>query len=105
MVGGANRGIGREVVTGFLARGARHVSAGARAVPSLVERESLDPGRVVARSLDITDRQSVAQAAGTSQDVTLLVNTPARLRSEVSSTQRRQWSCGISKRTTTALAE
>jgi NAD(P)-dependent dehydrogenase (short-subunit alcohol dehydrogenase family) len=68
LVTGANRGIGRHFVQQLLQRGARKVYATARR-PELVSI----PGVQVLR-LDITDPASVAAAAATAEDVTLLIN-------------------------------
>jgi NAD(P)-dependent dehydrogenase (short-subunit alcohol dehydrogenase family) len=68
LVTGANRGIGRHFVQQLLQRGAVKVYATARR-PELVSI----PGVQVLR-LDITDPASVAAAAATAEDVTLLIN-------------------------------
>ncbi|GAA2513109.1 short-chain dehydrogenase [Winogradskya humida] len=68
LVTGANRGLGRHLAQQLLERGAAKVYATARR-PELVDL----PGVEVLR-LDITDPESVAQAAAAAQDVTLLVN-------------------------------
>ncbi|WP_179473961.1 SDR family oxidoreductase [Mycolicibacterium vinylchloridicum] len=70
LVTGANRGMGREYVAQLLDRGATKVYAGAR-VPRAVKVE--DP-RVVALRLDVTDAASVANAAQTAPDVSVLIN-------------------------------
>lgn len=67
LVTGANRGLGREFTRELIRRGAR-VYAGAR-----------DPGTVdvqgaIPMAVDITDPESVAAAAATAADVTLLIN-------------------------------
>jgi NAD(P)-dependent dehydrogenase (short-subunit alcohol dehydrogenase family) len=67
VVTGGNRGLGRHFVTQLIERGAK-VYAAAR------DPESVDvPGAVPLR-LDITDPESVAQAAQVAADVTLLIN-------------------------------
>ncbi len=68
LVTGANRGIGLHFAQQLLQRGARKVYATARR-PELVTI----PGVQVLR-LDITDPASVAAAAATAEDVTLLIN-------------------------------
>jgi NAD(P)-dependent dehydrogenase (short-subunit alcohol dehydrogenase family) len=68
LVTGANRGFGRHLAAELLKRGARKVYAGARR-PSSVDL----PG-VVPLQLDITDPASVAQAAESASDITLLIN-------------------------------
>jgi NAD(P)-dependent dehydrogenase (short-subunit alcohol dehydrogenase family) len=68
LVTGANRGIGRIFAQELLARGAAKVYATSRR-PELVDV----PGVEVLR-LDVTDPESVAAAAETAGDVTLLIN-------------------------------
>ncbi len=70
LVTGANRGIGREFVRELLDRGASKVYASARRAESLDFTDS----RVVPLRLDLLDHESVAAAAATAHDVTLLVN-------------------------------
>ena len=76
LVTGANRGIGAVFVRELLARGAK-VYAGARDVTKLASAGDSD--RFVPLQLDVTDEQSVASAADTARDVTLLVNNAGRL--------------------------
>ncbi|MCC3764066.1 SDR family oxidoreductase [Glycomyces sp. TRM65418] len=68
LVTGANRGIGRHFAQQLLERGATKVYAAAR------NPESVDLPGVEALRLDITDPASVAAAAATASDVTVLVN-------------------------------
>ncbi|WP_326568693.1 SDR family oxidoreductase [Amycolatopsis rhabdoformis] len=68
LVTGANRGFGKQVAAALLERGAAKVYAAAR------RPESVDLPGVVPIALDITDPASVAAAAATAGDVTLLVN-------------------------------
>jgi NAD(P)-dependent dehydrogenase (short-subunit alcohol dehydrogenase family) len=68
LVTGANRGIGREFARELLERGATRVYAAARR-PELIDIAGVTPVR-----LDITDAESVAEAARTASDVTLLIN-------------------------------
>ncbi|MGI8333259.1 SDR family oxidoreductase [Actinomadura scrupuli] len=68
VVTGANRGFGRHLAEGLLARGAAKVYAGARN-PASVDLPGVQPLR-----LDITDPESVAAAAAVAGDATLLVN-------------------------------
>jgi len=70
LVTGANRGLGRALVTAALERGARRVYAGARTLASLTDL----PERVVPLQLDLTDPRSLAAAAERASDVTLLIN-------------------------------
>ncbi|MBB2943699.1 NAD(P)-dependent dehydrogenase (short-subunit alcohol dehydrogenase family) [Actinoplanes lutulentus] len=67
VVTGANRGFGRHIAAQLLERGAK-VYAAAR------NPESIDlPGAIPLR-LDVTDPESVAQAASVAADATLVVN-------------------------------
>lgn len=68
LVTGANGGLGTEFVAQALARGARKVYATARTP------RSWDDERIVPLTLDITDAGSIAAAATTADDVTVLVN-------------------------------
>ncbi|GAA0562263.1 SDR family oxidoreductase [Paractinoplanes ferrugineus] len=68
LVTGANRGIGREFAAQLIERGATKVYAAAR------RPESIDVPGVVPLRLDITDPDSIAAAASTANDVTLLIN-------------------------------
>lgn len=70
LVTGANRGLGREFVDQFLARGASKVYAAARTPESIT---SGDP-RVVPLQLDVTDPESIAQAAKVAHDASIIVN-------------------------------
>jgi NAD(P)-dependent dehydrogenase (short-subunit alcohol dehydrogenase family) len=67
LVTGANRGLGRHLAAQLLERGAK-VYAGAR------NPDSVDlPGAIPVR-LDVTDAESVRQAAAAAPDVTVLIN-------------------------------
>lgn len=70
LVTGANRGMGREYVAQLLDRGAAKVYAAARD-PRAID---VDDPRVVALALDVTDAASVAKAAETASDVSVLIN-------------------------------
>ncbi|MFD2613463.1 SDR family oxidoreductase [Paenibacillus gansuensis] len=67
LVTGANRGLGRHLTLELLSRGAK-VYAGAR------DPQSVDIPGAIPLQLDITDPGSVAAAANTANDVTLLIN-------------------------------
>lgn len=71
VITGANRGIGRALVSEFLSRGAAKVYATARKLENLPDFG--DP-RVVPLRLDITDPAQVAAAAETARDASILVN-------------------------------
>jgi len=68
VVTGANRGLGRHFAAQLLERGAAKVYAGAR------DPQRVDLPGVVPLQLDITDPASVARAAETARDATLLIN-------------------------------
>jgi NAD(P)-dependent dehydrogenase (short-subunit alcohol dehydrogenase family) len=70
LITGANRGLGREFVEQFLTRGAAKVYAAARNPESI----TTDDPRVVPLQLDVTDPDSVARAAATAHDVSIVVN-------------------------------
>jgi NAD(P)-dependent dehydrogenase (short-subunit alcohol dehydrogenase family) len=70
LVTGANRGMGREYVTQLLDRGVAKVYAAARDPHKI---DVADP-RVVPLKLDVTDATSVAEAAATAADVSVLIN-------------------------------
>ncbi|KAA1397791.1 SDR family oxidoreductase [Aeromicrobium ginsengisoli] len=70
LVTGANRGVGREFVRQLLDRGVAKVYAGARNPRSITVT---DP-RVEPLQLDVTDAQSVAQAAEIAGDVSIVIN-------------------------------
>lgn len=72
-VTGANRGIGRAFVSGFLDRGAHKVYAGVRN-PDSVDPELREDPRVQIVRLDITEPNQIAAAAEIAADVSVLVN-------------------------------
>lgn len=94
LVTGANRGIGRTLVTALLARGARRVYAAARALPSVKELQDHDRERIVPLALDVTDVAQVQAAAERAHDLTLLINNAGvanfghSLRNSVEDTRR-----------------
>jgi NAD(P)-dependent dehydrogenase (short-subunit alcohol dehydrogenase family) len=67
LVSGANRGLGRQLATELVARGAK-VYAGAR------KPETVDIPGVIPIQLDITDAESVSCAAEAASDVNVVVN-------------------------------
>jgi short-subunit dehydrogenase len=74
LVTGANGGLGKYYVEALRSQGAAKIYAGARNPETLVEVVDTDPSKIIAIPLDITDEQSIKQAALTCQDVTLLIN-------------------------------
>jgi NAD(P)-dependent dehydrogenase (short-subunit alcohol dehydrogenase family) len=77
LVTGANRGLGSALVQEVLSRGARRVYATARDPRQLAPLHDA----VIPLQLDITDAQSLAEAARRAQDITVLVNNAGVLRS------------------------
>ena len=76
LVTGANRGMGRHYVTQLLDRGVAKVYAAARDSSQV---DASDP-RVVALTLDVTNPESVAAAAETASDVSVLINNAGIVR-------------------------
>ena len=74
LVTGSNSGIGLGFVKVLLARGARRVYATARRPETLADVVALDPKRVVALALDITNEAQRREAAAKARDVTWLIN-------------------------------
>lgn len=74
LVTGSNGGIGSALVKQLLQRGASKVYAAARNANSVNHLTQLDPDRVVAVELNITDSAQVANAAGACSDVHILIN-------------------------------
>jgi NAD(P)-dependent dehydrogenase (short-subunit alcohol dehydrogenase family) len=68
LITGANRGIGRAFVAGFVAAGARKIYAAAR------DPTNISDPRVESLRLDITDPTQVAAVAAACTDVSVLVN-------------------------------
>jgi len=81
LVTGANRGIGRSVVTGLVRSGASRIYATARDPKALDALVALDPKRVVPLKLDVTSERDVEAAAKTAHDVNLLINNAGVLAS------------------------
>jgi NAD(P)-dependent dehydrogenase (short-subunit alcohol dehydrogenase family) len=74
LVTGANGGIGSHFVEQLLQLNVAKVYVCARTASKLSDLVALDPQRIVAISLDVTNPQSVAAAAADCADVTLLIN-------------------------------
>jgi ABC-type oligopeptide transport system ATPase subunit/NAD(P)-dependent dehydrogenase (short-subunit alcohol dehydrogenase family) len=74
LVSGANRGIGRAFVECLIKRGAKKVYVTARDPKQLDSVISIDPGKVHALQLDITDGAQIENAVGAARDVDLLIN-------------------------------
>jgi NAD(P)-dependent dehydrogenase (short-subunit alcohol dehydrogenase family) len=77
LVTGANRGLGKAIVSALVEAGAAKVYAAARD-----ERKvSADGSRVVPLTLDVTKPEQIAAAARKASDVTLLINNAGALNS------------------------
>lgn len=74
LVSGANRGIGKAITESFLDNGANKVYAGARNVESLQGLKEKYGERLVPVELDVTDDNTIANAASQATDVDVLVN-------------------------------
>ncbi|MBD2681432.1 MULTISPECIES: SDR family oxidoreductase [Nostoc] len=74
LVTGANGGLGKYFVEGLKAQGAAKIYAGARKLEALNELVATDPERIIPIQLEITDEESVRQAALKCQDVNFLIN-------------------------------
>ncbi|HEX8992965.1 MAG TPA: SDR family oxidoreductase [Anaerolineales bacterium] len=74
LVTGANGGIGGALVKALLDKGVAKVYAAARTAAAAASLVQLDPDRVVAVQLDVTDAAAVATAAEKCTDVDVLVN-------------------------------
>ncbi len=71
LVTGANRGIGRQIVTALLGKGVTKIYAGSRNPDSLPDFKD---NRVIPLQLDITVTEQVSQAAKLANDVDTLIN-------------------------------
>src|SRR5262245_45024949 len=74
LVTGGNRGIGRALVDALIAAQAQRIYATARRLDDLPEVVKLDPKRVVALELDVTDTAAVNKVATLAKDVSVLFN-------------------------------
>lgn len=81
LVTGANRGIGKAIVEGLLSHGAAKVYAAVRNTSSAAELVRVHGNRVVPIEFDLTRPETIATAAKTASDVTLVVNNAGVFRS------------------------
>jgi NAD(P)-dependent dehydrogenase (short-subunit alcohol dehydrogenase family) len=88
LVTGANQGIGRGFVEVLLERGAAKVYATARRPETLTELVALDPNRVEALALDITNDGQRRAVFARATDVSLLVNNAGIAGSETPAERR-----------------
>lgn len=79
LVTGANRGIGKALVSELLARGARRVYAAARDPRTLEGLVATGNDRVAPLRIDITAPDQIEAAARLAPDVTVLFNNAGRL--------------------------
>jgi NAD(P)-dependent dehydrogenase (short-subunit alcohol dehydrogenase family) len=77
LVTGANRGLGKALVSALVEAGAAKVYAAARDASQVFS----DDSRVVPLTLDVTEPEQVAAAARKASDVTLLINNAGALNS------------------------
>ena len=77
LVTGANRGLGKALVSALLEAGAAKVYAAARDARTV----SADSSRIVPLTLDVTKPEQIAAAALKAGDVTLLINNAGALNS------------------------
>ncbi|MBW4443355.1 MAG: SDR family oxidoreductase [Plectolyngbya sp. WJT66-NPBG17] len=74
LVTGANGGLGQYYVEALRSRGATKIYAAARNPNLLADLVATDPNTIIPVALDVTNEESVNQAAAQCQDVTLLIN-------------------------------
>jgi NAD(P)-dependent dehydrogenase (short-subunit alcohol dehydrogenase family) len=80
LVTGANRGIGKAIVEGLLKHGAAMVYAAVRDPASAQPLVAAHGGKVVPLALDLTRPDTIAAAAKTARDVSLVINNAGVLR-------------------------
>lgn len=73
-VSGSNRGIGKAVTVALLERGAKKVYAGARNTASLKSLKACYGDRLIPIELDVTQDESIAEAARLAKDTEILIN-------------------------------
>ncbi len=74
LVTGANRGIGRALVEGAIAQGAKKVYAAVRKLESAESLVKQYGNQVVPIRVDLNDQQSILEAAKVASDVEVLIN-------------------------------
>ncbi len=88
LVTGANQGIGRGFVEVLLERGAAKVYATARRTETLADLTALDPKRVIALPLDVTNDAQRRAVFAQATDVNLLINNAGIAGSEMPAERR-----------------
>ncbi len=73
-ISGSNRGIGKAIAMEMLEQGAEKVYAGARNIDSLNELKEKYGDRLIPVQLDVTDDNSIYEAASKIEDLDILVN-------------------------------
>ena len=74
LVTGANRGIGKAIVEGFVQNGAAKVYAVVRRLESAEPLVQAHPGKVVPVYMDLSKPETIEKAALETKDVTIVVN-------------------------------
>ncbi len=74
LITGANRGIGKGYVEGFLEAGAKKIYLGVRNPDSVSDIVTANPEKLIPLQLDVTNPEHIRAAAETAKDVTILVN-------------------------------
>ena len=74
LITGADGGLGSALVGELIERGARRIYAGGLRAERLESVVALAPTKITALTLDITDDNDVAAAAGAAADINLLIN-------------------------------
>ena len=82
LVTGANRGIGRALVEGAIAQGAKKVYAAVRKLDSADSLVNQYGDQVVPIHVDLNDSQSIRDAAKTASDVDVVINNAGVLSNE-----------------------
>lgn len=82
LVTGANRGIGKAIVEGFLAAGASKVYAAARRTDALQPLIEAHGDRIVPLEIDLNRPQTITAAAAVANDVEIVVNNAGMLNTE-----------------------
>lgn len=74
LVTGANRGIGKAIVSALYNCGAARIYATARQIDTLADVIAIDKEKIIPLALDVTKPDQIEKVASTTQDVNLLIN-------------------------------